>query len=34
MMIEARTQPTAPAFPGSVCTSATDSFCAFFPADR
>lgn len=34
MMIEARTQSPAPAFTGSVCTSATDSFCAFFPADR
>ena len=34
MMIEARTQSTAPAFPGSVCTPATDSFCAFVPADR
>ena len=34
MMIQARMQPTAPAFPGSVCTSATGSFCALFPADR
>ncbi len=34
MMIESRTQPTAPAFPGHVRIPATDSFCAFFPADR
>jgi hypothetical protein len=34
MTIEARTQPTAPAFRGHVPTPATDSFCAFFPAVR
>jgi hypothetical protein len=34
MMMQARTQPTAPAFPGHVPTPATDSFCARFPAVR
>ena len=34
MMMKARTQPTAPAFPGHVSTPVTGSFCAFFAADR
>ena len=34
MMTQARTQPTAPAFPGIVTATATRSFHAFPFADR